>query len=155
MTSARRDHSGMNLFATKAFAILFVLFAADSVFAQVECQCPDPPGGRCSCPADHIAFCKVVSGECSMKCKPRSEQVSGPNNVARWIMAEYLGEPLSAENFSARRAEFVPLMKGVLSSPVGPNIYRFPPNPKVAQPAQIGLPAWAATDLKTYLGQTN
>lgn len=43
--------------------------------AKNVCNCPNPPGGTHSCPADHVAVCRVKDGVAHGDCYPASDEM--------------------------------------------------------------------------------
>lgn len=64
------------------------------------CPCPNPPGGSHSCPANHVAVCRVIDGQAHGRCYPitrafrvrlQMHGISDPE-IANWLLATLFPE---------------------------------------------------------------
>lgn len=49
------------------------------------CECPKPPGGKASCPDDHVAICRVINGLAETACIPPDKTLSKEDQAIEFL----------------------------------------------------------------------
>ncbi|MGY4172660.1 hypothetical protein [Bradyrhizobium sp. USDA 4529] len=49
------------------------------------CECPKPPGGKATCPDDHVAICRVIKGVAETACIPPDKTLSKEDQAIEFL----------------------------------------------------------------------